>query len=160
MIISFFEPQTQKTVFIGEGLLTQIHLHTVAHSPREFGGILTGIIHENSYFILDIQTPEKFENSRSGFTRHAGSLNEYLKRLYGKTSGTVNYIGEWHSHPNADTAYSENDKKSMLEIAADSGVRIKAPLLLIVSVKQKSLLKSLYITKNVHLLPFTQIENV
>ena len=45
----------------------------------------------------------------------------------------LQYVGEWHSHPNGSTQYSSTDLAAMIDIEKE--VAIENPLLLIVSVK-------------------------
>lgn len=49
----------------------------------------------------------------------------------------LQYVGEWHSHPNGSTQYSSTDLAAMIDIEKE--VVIENPLLLIVSVRSNGL---------------------
>ncbi len=49
------------------------------------------------------------------------------------------YIGEWHSHPNGSSMYSQTDLKAMIKIANCETVMIENPILLILSVTKNQL---------------------
>ena len=49
----------------------------------------------------------------------------------------LRYVGEWHSHPNGSTQYSDIDLAAMVDIEKE--VAIENPLLLIVGVRSDGL---------------------
>lgn len=153
MIVKYREPISGTEVFVSDLLLAAIYEHVSAHYPKEFGGILSGIIQNNRYFIFDIVTPKKYGNSRLEFTRHPDGINEYLKWEFEASDGNVEYLGEWHSHPDGSTKYSAHDKTTMLEIARDTKVKIDLPILIIVAVKKQTFILGVYLCDSNNLLP-------
>lgn len=98
----------------------------------------------NVWTIIDFQEPQEYHNSPNGFTRDAGALNVYLKSAFDESKGQVEYLGEWHSHPDGSTKYSDNDRKSMMEIAEDINIKNDSPLLLIIGNSKRSYMYSLF----------------
>lgn len=124
-------------IWISNHLLNYMYRLAADHHPKEFGGILCGIRTEGDWFITDFEVPEKYSSSTTNFTRYANRLNKYLKSAYDESKGHIEYLGEWHTHPNARPDYSSNDKKSMLELAADKRVTTNTPILIIMGTTKK-----------------------
>lgn len=144
MIIKHYTAKGSPIVLISQGLLEQIYHSSMTQYPKEFGGIVSGIRLNNIWTIIDFQVPLKYDNSTNGFTRDAGTLNIYLESAFNESRGQVEYLGEWHSHPNGTTKYSDNDRKSMMEIAEDINIKNDSPLLLIIGNSKKSFKYSLF----------------
>ena len=123
-------------ILISEHLFEIMFQKASEHFPKEFGGILTGVMFPELWIVTDVQTPTKYKNSITNFTREVQSLNIYLQQAYRQSKGKIHYLGEWHTHPKMSGQFSSDDKKSMLEIASDSKVTISAPMLIILSTEQ------------------------
>jgi integrative and conjugative element protein (TIGR02256 family) len=131
-------------VFISIQVLERLYEVSMPYIPKEFGGILTGIRKINSLFILDFEVPSRIENSKSEFVRHIENINAHLADIYAHSEGILEYLGEWHTHPNHSADYSSNDMKSMLEISKDAEIRINTPVLIILSLSDESHSYKLY----------------
>lgn len=160
MIVKYIEPITGTIVFISSILLDGIHKHILLHYPKEFGGILSGCVHGNSLFVLDMVTPKKYSNSRVEFTRHPDGLNEYLLNIFKNTDGFIEYLGEWHSHPDGNLKFSDHDLKTMSTIAEDKDVKTKRPLLLIVTLINRKMHCALYLSLDKRLLSMKLSETI
>ena len=136
MIIKYINPVSQSVVLLPRYLLEAIFNIVSQHYPLEFGGIFTGYKSDNLWFIVDFEIPKKFQSSESKFTREPDDLNIYLKEVYQSSLGKIEYLGEWHSHPNGTTKYSSKDLLSIEEIAYESETKNKNPLLLIVGLSE------------------------
>lgn len=92
-------------------------LHSAAHDPSlEAGGILLGKKKAGSacYCITDVGTPGILD--RPGpffFVRSRISAEKLVTRAWKKSGGTVNHIGEWHSHPFPSPLPSGQDRQDM-----------------------------------------------
>jgi proteasome lid subunit RPN8/RPN11 len=64
------------------------------------------------------------------------------------TNGEIEYLGEWHSHPNGPTTPSSTDINAMEIIAKDKNINMDRPLLMIAEVDKTSFDKDLYIYDN------------
>jgi len=122
------------TILISEYLLNQMYRIARSHLPNEFGGILIGVKYSDFWHITDFEVPTKYTHSKTGFTRNADNLNSYLKDIYQKSNGTIEYLGEWHTHPFGSTMYSANDFNSMSEIAKEESTKNGTPILAILSI--------------------------
>jgi len=137
--------EKDKNVWISEHLLNQMYLLSMRHYPNEFGGILVGVQNDNDVIISDFEVPNKFDNNKNQFTRHASKLNKYLHESYSKSNGKLEYLGEWHTHPNTNPNFSRNDEESMKELAEDPKVKTNHPALIILGVSKKNYDYKLYI---------------
>lgn len=160
MIVRYKEMKTGIEVFFGEGVLRSIENHALRFIPKEFGGILIGFTLGKSIFIMDTKVPDKFVNSNAGFTRGADALNKYLEQLTSSTDKWLDYLGEWHSHPFGDVKFSNDDKRTMVEIGESLEINTKNPLLLIVSFKKKEMAQGLYLIDNNELRSLDFIEEI
>lgn len=83
----------------------------------EIGGILFGRINHNK----SIVTIEKLEVVRSkkqirlAYVRNNRIAQKVINKVWIESKGIVNYIGEWHTHPNIAPIPSSIDKTTILE---------------------------------------------
>ena len=117
------------------GKLTQIALQY----PNESGGFLVGYYSEDfmtlhiTYFVL----PQQQKSSSFLFQRSIVGIKEVFNRLFAIKK--YYYTGEWHTHPDGSSMYSQTDLKAMIEIATCETVNITNPILLILSVSKNKL---------------------
>jgi integrative and conjugative element protein (TIGR02256 family) len=133
LIIKYKHPEKEDCIVLSDNVLEKMFAHCQEHFPKEFGGIFTGIETGKIKVIIDIAVPKVFESSTTGFTRHANDLNLYLAQCYAQSGGLIKYLGEWHSHPNGGTHYSNNDAKSISELARNEDSKQAFPILCILS---------------------------
>lgn len=135
-------------IHLSKSVLREIEEITSLHYPKEFGGIFIGFKSELGIIITDVLVPDKYINGRTVFVRHPGTLNERLEEIHKITNGEIQYLGEWHSHPDGPTYPSITDKDAMKEIAKDKKINEDNPLLMIAEVGQLPFGKDLYIYDN------------
>jgi integrative and conjugative element protein (TIGR02256 family) len=105
-----------------------------AKCPEESGGVLLGYwagepacpvvtqavgpgpkaIHDRCWFIPDYEFHER-----------------EVSRLYSDSKGTLQYMGDWHSHPGVSGRLSKKDRSTLLRIAKARAARAPRPLMLI-----------------------------
>lgn len=126
-------------IVLEESLLKEIETIAVQHYPNEFGGFLLGKYSGDfkSVVIESIILPYKYKSSPILFQRSIKDLEKLFIKEYQEKSRY--YIGEWHSHPNGSTMYSDTDLNAMIETAESDEVQIKNPLLLIISISKKKM---------------------
>ena len=137
-----------------EHLLQEIGAHGIKSYPKEFGGILIGEYTEDfkTLNVNDTILPKKYKGERYSFERSITGLVEHLKRIF-QSNPSQYYVGEWHTHPNGSSHYSNTDLYSMIEIADCRTVNIKNPVLLILSVNESEIKDfTLYLYDNKKLL--------
>jgi len=132
-------------IHISKSVLNRIEEETKFHYPKEFGGVFIGYKADLHFIITDILIPDQYKNGQTIFIREPGTLNERLSEIHRITNGEIQYLGEWHSHPNGPTTPSRTDINAMQEIAKDKNINIDKPLLMIVEVGKISFEKDLYI---------------
>lgn len=71
-----------------------------------------------------------------------------MNKIHNLTNGEIQYLGEWHSHPNGPTNPSSTDLNAMKEISKDRNINIDNPLLMIAEVDKTSFSKDLFIYDN------------
>ena len=82
--------------------------------PNETGGVLIGsydIARKHIYVVYQVKAPEDSISSPTSFIRGCANLPERLKYIRETTLDNLTYIGEWHSHPSANTQRSTDDVK-------------------------------------------------
>jgi len=86
--------------------------------PKETGGIILGVTDMPSKTILIVDVldaPVDSKSDTSHFIRGREGQEELLKEVHQRTASVVDYIGEWHSHPNNCSTNPSEDDKQLLE---------------------------------------------
>jgi integrative and conjugative element protein (TIGR02256 family) len=115
-------PETMIERKIGEwklltdrGLLEKLKRLRSAGLPEETGGVLLGawdLIHRIVYVADTIPAPPDSRKRVTSFIRGCEGLLEKVTHAGMATKGMLQYVGEWHSHPNGyGTAPSDDDRK-------------------------------------------------
>ncbi len=111
----------QYHIFIDENLMQTLFAHRQEHLPNETGGILLGYfdLNLNALFIVDaLPQPQDSHASETGFQRGVSGIMSYVNEAKRRTANTVDYIGEWHSHPvNTSSKQSHLDLAQLSELA-------------------------------------------
>lgn len=125
---------------ISEDLLNQLGLIGKDHYPNEFGGFLIGYYtNDNKKLqVTDIILPTQYEGLPFSFYRSSEGIEKVLKELYEQVPQKY-YVGEWHTHPNGSTMYSQTDLNAMISIEQCPTVKIHNPILLIISILENGL---------------------
>lgn len=143
-------------LIIRESLLEQIANLAVKEYPNEFGGFLIGHYINNfrTLEITDIILPLRYVASPLSFLRLTNDLENAFYSAF-NTRGHY-YVGEWHSHPNGSSMYSQTDLNAMNEIAGCKAVSITNPILLILSIDSKGMNKFTFYcyNNNKRLIPY------
>ena len=128
--VTFFQKDINRYLLFPKGLFQKIETALLQHYPKEFGGIFIGYKSPDFDAVLveDILLPDKYKNGKAEFIRHPQSLNERLDALFKESNGRIEYLGEFHSHPNAPALPSKVDDKAMAKIAKASKVTTDNPI--------------------------------
>lgn len=101
----------------------------------EAGGILLGKRYQarEEYIVSDISEPDKRDiRSRFAFVRNKCSAQRIINQLWAESNGIINYLGEWHTHPEYNPTPSQVDKKLIKQIIYDhSNVFVKVFLIIV-----------------------------
>lgn len=83
--------------------------------PRETGGVLIGAydMHRKFiYIVYAVPSPADSEEWPTAYIRGTGCLKRRVQNMSTATAGMLQYVGEWHSHPDGSrTAPSCDDRK-------------------------------------------------
>ena len=117
-------------------VFNQIKLQAEGEYPNENGGMLAGrySTDRHTVYIEKVVVPVEKLTGRTKFMRITKGLENVWEQL---AKEGLQYVGEWHSHPNGSTQYSSTDLAAMIDIEKE--VAIENPLLLIVSVRSNGL---------------------
>ena len=140
---------------IQASVFNQIQLQAEAKYPNENGGMLAGrySVDRHTVYIEKVVVPVEKLTSRTTFKRKAKGLEKVWEQL---VKDGLRYVGEWHSHPNGSTQYSNTDLTAMVDIEKE--VTIANPLLLIVGVRGDGLsAHTFYCYKNNKLLKYKKM---
>ena len=140
---------------IQASVFNQIQLQAEAEYPNENGGMLAGrySVDRHTVYIEKVVVPVEKLTSRTTFKRKATGLKKVWEQL---VKDGLRYVGEWHSHPNGSTQYSNTDLTAMVDI--EKKVSIANPLLLIVGVRGDGLsAHTFYCYKNNKLLKYKKM---
>ena len=113
-------------------VFNQIKLQAEGEYPNENGGMLAGrySADRHTVFIEKVVAPVEKLTGRTTFMRNTNGLEKVWKQL---AKEGLRYVGEWHSHPNGSTQYSNTDLTAMIDIEKE--VTIENPILMIVGVR-------------------------
>lgn len=140
---------------IQASVFNQIQLQAEAEYPNENGGMLAGrySVDRHTVYIEKVIVPVEKLTSRTTFKRKTKGLEKVWEQL---VKDGLRYVGEWHSHPNGSTQYSNTDLTAMVDIEKE--VTIANPLLLIVGVRGDGLsAHTFYCYKNNKLLKYKKM---
>ena len=124
---------------VEDSLLKSIYQSSCGHYPKEYGGFLIGKYSDDfkTLYIEQSITADIFKSSRIEFTRESSYLKTEFEKLF--ISKGLDYIGEWHTHPDGEAWYSSTDLNAMISITHEKNVKIDNPILLILSITNNSL---------------------
>ncbi len=103
---------------------------------KEIGGVLFGEqIAEGDFRIVAATRQRFFGGTATTFKRRGAVARNDILDLHRKFGGDperFNYLGEWHSHPNAPAMPSLQDEVTMYQLLADQGTAVNFLVLIIV----------------------------
>lgn len=140
---------------IQASVFSQIQLQAEGEYPNENGGMLAGrySADRHTVYIEKVVVPVEKLTGRTTFKRNAKGLGKVWEQL---AKDGLRYVGEWHSHPNGSTQYSDTDLAAMVDIEKE--VTIANPLLLIVGVRSNGIsTHTFYCYKNNKLLKYKKM---
>jgi integrative and conjugative element protein (TIGR02256 family) len=105
------------TAALVESVLGDVKRH---RSDRERGGILLGFRRGPHLHINEATFPMRWDiGSRFAFQRSAGGHRQIALNRWHQSNRTIDWVGEWHSHPEASPSPSSIDIRSWKDITRD-----------------------------------------
>jgi hypothetical protein len=105
------------TVLYDEGLLETIRGFRTERLPNETGGILLGAfdLERKLIYVVDtIPSPADSEERRTLYIRGSEGLRQQLTAARELTFDQIEYVGEWHSHPDGVECSPSGDDLNVL----------------------------------------------
>ncbi|MNO81721.1 thiamine biosynthesis protein ThiF [compost metagenome] len=105
------------TIKYDAALVDKLKQARLAALPNEIGGSIVGItdLKARTLVIVDVlPTPPDSQSSPSHFIRGEQGQQEALEEVHGRTARVVDYLGEWHSHPDKFPARPSQDDEVLL----------------------------------------------
>lgn len=104
---------------------------------REAGGILLGHVAKDYVEITNITTPNRFDlRNIVSFVRAKIPAQLRINKAWKKSSGTIIYLGEWHTHREINPFPSFEDKKMILKVFKETVMEIDFLYLIIVGLNR------------------------
>lgn len=108
----YFRPEVIQTF--------ECHRQTDAQQP-ESGGILLGCRRGRHFEIMHATTPfPKDRRWRTGFIREREGHQAVATRLWAASKGIIDYVGEWHTHPELTPRPSTIDYREWSALVSQS----------------------------------------
>jgi integrative and conjugative element protein (TIGR02256 family) len=122
MDIIYTGPQGQRVALTRGALLTLQRHQQVAPTSLEAGGMLLGRLRGAADVLVETATEPDGQDVRSKttFTRSRGPAQAIVNRVWEASSGLVNYLGEWHTHPEDRPEPSSIDLQNWRDIAQEA----------------------------------------
>jgi hypothetical protein len=109
--------------------------------PNETGAVLLGSMdthHRRIYVVALLPSPPDSQEWPSLYIRGAAGLRNRVQEVSNATYNTIDYIGEWHSHPPRSSAEtSTTDRLALSKLAEEMRVAGLPALMLIVAGAQR-----------------------
>jgi hypothetical protein len=106
------------TVIYDQCLLDKMITQREDALPNETGGPLVGyfdMLRQRIYLIDSLPSPADSESSPTHYKRGKNGVRDRCKEVNKRTGGMVEFIGDWHSHPdNHSVDMSEDDLKLLV----------------------------------------------
>lgn len=110
------------TVTYDDALITKLKQIRGAALPNETGGVLLGVTDLKSKTILLVDTllpPADSQATPHHFIRGKVGQEAALADVHERTARVVDYVGEWHSHPDGYPATPSVDDRTLITSLAD-----------------------------------------
>ena len=112
---------------------------------REIGGVLFGEqLAEGDFRIVEARRQRFGGGTCTSFHRRGGSARKQILALheqFGSDPERFNYLGEWHTHPNAPVCPSLQDEVTMYQLLADQGEAVNFLVLIILKLDEEERLQ-------------------
>lgn len=108
----------QWQIKVSAEMLTKIEMERKSKLPNETGGVLIGSIdhfRKIIYVVDALSSPSDSDEWPNAYIRGTEGLKKSLEDIGEKTSGIIQYLGEWHSHPEGASLKPSSDDKNLFQ---------------------------------------------
>ena len=125
------------TVVIHESVIDELSEYYVENS-KEVGGILLGrLVNSTTYEVTEIECIRTRESTPISYQRDVKEAQRIINKRWSESDGEINYLGEWHTHPNISAAPSDIDIRSLCKIAEKVSGALPIVMLMIFGTNKK-----------------------
>ena len=159
-IVTLYQKDLDFTLSIAQHCLDEIKHYSYMYYPMEFGGYFLGGYSKDMkrIYLTNVLTAENNIKGRAFFQPIDNSaVHKKIKEVFNKTKGLINYIGEWHTHPEMGNFYSGTDFNSIKMQAKSKNIYTNNPLLCVVSVGRQLFDPKFYIYYEDNLYEFSTV---
>jgi integrative and conjugative element protein (TIGR02256 family) len=99
-----------------EGILDKLRWLRGEKLPQETGGALLGCwdLSRHLLYVVDVTgAPEDSIERATAFIRGSKDLPRWIAETSRLTGGSIEYVGEWHSHPDGYPTSPSNDDRNV-----------------------------------------------
>jgi len=113
--------------------IEQIIIDIENHHPYETGGVLMGYTGLNGDVVVTdiIYSGPNAIHKRYSFCPDQEYQLEQIANIFYESNRSVNYLGDWHSHPNTVPDLSMLDKRTLTKIALTPESKCPNPIMVI-----------------------------
>lgn len=125
------------TIFLSETLIETLRASRTHKLPAETGGVLIGdfdIGRRRIYLVSSILSPEDSKETPGSYIRGSFGLQRAIKEIGDRTLNMLQYVGEWHSHPDGASANPSGDDLALYShLTTEMQVEGYPPVMVIVA---------------------------
>lgn len=110
------------TIRFDSKIIDEMQAMRVAAFPNETGGVLLGVLDRERMsccVLLASDSPLDSQTWPDAYVRGVDGLRGYVDDIVRLTAGQLQYIGEWHSHPEGCSNRPSNTDREALRILTD-----------------------------------------
>ena len=126
------------TIIIPEVIVCELNRY-YTDNTKEVGGILLGrFVGGMLYEVTEIACINSQYSTRIHYQRDVIKAQSIINKRWRETMGEINYLGEWHTHPNMYATPSTTDLKSLSAIMKQVGHVLPVVMLIILGANNKT----------------------
>ena len=116
------------TIWLADNIADEIERLASLYYPLETGGMLLGWRDGDDRIVTGLVGPgRRALHGRYTFIPDGAWQRARLSELFASSGGDLDYLGDWHTHPDGMAEMSELDRRTLSKVER----RVKAPLMVI-----------------------------
>ena len=118
--------ESMGTIVVRAAALQALRSYRQRPRAAERGGVLAGYRARGRRWVITHVSPPSARSLAGLFwvRRDRKDAQRFINRVFAETDGVVNYLGEWHTHPESRPTPSACDRKMLSDLLANSRLEI------------------------------------